>query len=118
MTEPRQIDDPQPGHWLIRETSGGARVPARIWIERLPEHEGLPIDPWPNAETRILGIFAEVAGEEAAVERVWTTRGEPIDAQRYAFEVADVKWLRENRPNDPRANPRKKVRLRDVELPF
>lgn len=118
MREARDIDDPQPGFWLIRLAKKAPEMPARIWCERLPEHADAPIDPWPNSETRILGIFAEIAGKEAEVEAIWHRRGKPITEQEYHYRSAEAGWCRDYAPTEPLANPTAPVRLADAPLPF
>lgn len=91
-------------------------VPARIWFERHTDH-GTP-EPWANAETRILGIFAEIAGEAAKVEAVWHTRGKPITEKEFAFQMANLRWAKTYAPADPIANHRERVVMRAIPLPF
>ena len=114
----RTAIDPQEGFWLMRVHKQGALVPARIWYERLPEHAGLPVDPWPNSEARILGIFAEIAGKACPVDEVWLRRGTPITEAEYRFRSDETAWAREYMPTDPIARPHEPSRLRDVPLPF
>jgi len=114
----RDMDVPEEGYWLIRLTKSGPLTPARIWFERDPSHVGRPIDPWPNSETRILGIFAEVAGKPISVERVWHTRGKPIDEKEFLFLMSDLAWARSYSPTDPVANPEIPVNLRQIPMPF
>ena len=112
----RTINDPQPGYWLIRVAKNGPLTPARIWYERDPE-QGEP-EPWANAENRILGIFAEIAGRPASPERVWHTRGRAIPSEEYDFLLKDLEWARTYKPRDPIVTPDKPVKLSEVPLPF
>ncbi len=114
----REMGKPECGHWLVILTRGGVPTPARIYIAREAEHEGLPIDPWPNSETRILGIFADIAGEPVDVDEVWLKRGQPITESEYRYRVADHDWAKRYAPHLPEADPRKAVRLADVPVPF
>ena len=115
---PRSMDAPESGYWLIRVVKSGPVVPARIWTGREPEHEGLPIDLWPNSETRILGIFAEIAGKPVDVDRVWHSKGVAITKEEFAFRMADHRWAATHAPHLPEAQPEKPIRVADVPVPF
>jgi hypothetical protein len=99
---------------------GGPWVAARIHYETTRDPEtGDPLDrPWYWwAE-----INGEVAGDVSPVpsDNVWTIAlyGTPISAADYDHMLAVRDWARAHAPDEPEANPHKRVNLNDMAALF
>lgn len=111
MTETREMGRPEIGFWMVKLTKNGAEVPASIfWCDHEP---GLP-------ENKVDQPYldGEAAGERIPPEDVWHRRGRSITEDEYRFQLADVLYCKQHLPSDPKANPKEKVNLRQVALPF
>jgi hypothetical protein len=107
VIEPRNIDRPEPGFWMVRRVKGGVDVPARIFRETCTAEPG-------NDENRMerpAFLVAEILGETVPLERVWHARGRPIDAAEYRFQIADFEHAQAWRPHDPKHAPNARVDL-------
>lgn len=119
--DPRNIAAPEPGYWMIRLVKGGPAVPAMI--ECRPHEPGNPFNVLDRSPRSLW--HAEIDGEPADVERVWNARPVPgpddkpqITRAEYDYQVALGRHAKEYLPNHPRANPRSKIDLMTVPLPF
>ncbi len=110
----RQMGRPTPGYWLMRLVSGGPRVPTAIVIVHTTREPGEES----NRMDRSPFIAAFIAGEPVAVDEVWLRRGEQITEADYRFRVAEAAWCREFAPDEPIAQPRKRIDLMQARLPF
>ena len=108
MSEPRRIDAPQPGFWLIRQAKGAPQVPACIRRFHTHYEPGNPL----NLMERSPFLAAEIAGEYIGLDAVWQRKGEPITEAEYRFRCADANWAKQHAPEEPIANPRRAVDLR------
>jgi hypothetical protein len=114
----------QPGHWKLRIVRHGALVPARIfWCDHEPGNEENRLDRWP-----VPFSAGEVAGEWVDPRWIWLRviggnavqwkRAEPIEASEYRYLMADMSWARLYAPDEPIANPRRRVDLDQIAIPF
>lgn len=110
----RRMDRPQEGFWLVRQVKGGPRVPAAIMVVHTTQEPGEP----GNLMERSPFVAAFVAGEPVAVDVVWLHRGESITEADYNFRVADIEWAKEHAPDEPQAQPRRRIDLMQATLPF
>lgn len=103
IDEPRRIDAPAPGHWMMRLCKGGVEVPACLsW-------EPTPAGP--------LALVARIRGEVVDVDAVWLHRGRPVTKAWHDYMLALARWCDENDPDNPYAHPRKPIdfnRMRPV----
>jgi len=110
------MDKPEPGHWLVRLVKGGPSVPACIrWCETTVE-PGEPSNLMHGTRYRFLAAF--INGDPVPLDRVWLTRGTPIDRAEHDFRVADTNWAMTNAPAEPAARPTERVDLRQTSIPF
>lgn len=103
------------GYWLIRDGKKRPLIPARIWWchhePGCPDNKldqpflageiaGQPVDP--------VDIYAAHDHQEMV------PKGGLTLAQEYAWRVADMEHAREYRPDDPIANPRRRINLTKI----
>lgn len=110
----RRLDRPEVGFWTVRLVSGGPAVPARIFWAQTTHEPGNP----ENRMERSRFLAAEIGGEVAEVDDVWLRRGTPITEAEYCFRVAEMQWAKAHAPIEPIANPRRRVDLSAMPLPF
>lgn len=104
-------NEPQCGYFEGRMCRGGIMMPAQIWIEQEKDE-----------------VTGELVGDEVfwcehgGVLRdpyehwIWLARN-PITKERFEFLMADWEWARTWAPNEPRANPFKKVNWLETPIP-
>lgn len=109
----RRIDRPEPGFWMIRLVKGGPLVPAAIMRVQTTQD---PETGEPMERSSFLAAF--INGEPVDIDAVWLTRGTEITEAEYRFRVADAEWARRHAQFDPIANPRRRVDLAAIALPF
>jgi hypothetical protein len=107
-------NDPQPGYWLMQLVKGGPRVAACIRIVHTTHEPGNPS----NLMERSSFIAAFINGEPADLARVWLWHGEPITKAEHDFRVAEARWAKKHKPDEPVANPRRPIDLLQAPLPF
>lgn len=113
MSAPRRIDRPEPGFWLVRLVRNGPPVPAAImWVQTTHD----PVTGEPMDRSRFLAAYID--GKPTSLDDVWLRRGTPIDQREYEFRVADAEWVRQNAPNEPAANPTRRINPITAPLPF
>jgi hypothetical protein len=108
-----------PGYWAIKLRKRGPPVPARTFF---CDHE--PGNPENKLEVSFLA--GEIAGDvadpldifAAPVRAELEPRGGLTQPQEYAYRVADIRHARQWRKDDPLANPRRRVRLNRMPIPF
>ncbi len=117
MTEPtRQIERAEVGFWTVRYGKNTPRVPAAImWVETLAE-PGCQENDMRGTRSRFLAAF--IAGEPVDIEAVWHRKGAPISEEEYRFLCAEAAWSRANAPEEPAAQPMKRVDLSRLPVPF
>jgi hypothetical protein len=86
--EPRVIDDPQPGWFIVKLVKGGPRVPARIYRDG--------------------GLNAEILGVVAGIDAVWLW-GEFITEERYQYLMSLRDWALVHDPEHPLCHPRRPI---------
>lgn len=111
---PRVLDQPQPGLWMVRLVSGGPEVPAMI--ERRPHEPGNPENELDRSPRSLL--HAEIDGAAVDVDAVWNRRGRAIDRAEYDYQIAIGRHAKAYLPKHPRAEPRSRIDLLTVPLPF
>lgn len=111
MNEPREIDTPIPGYWLVTQTRGGPWLPACIFLRN---HE-------PDAPDNLLDRAPHFVGAIAGIEvdplDVWTRRGRTIDRNQYEGELKRLRWLQTNQPDHPLCHPTERVDVSRLPLP-
>lgn len=112
--ESRTMLDPKPGYWLIRLRKGAAEVPASIQFEQTVAEPGAP----GNLMERSPILTARINGEIVPWERVWHTRGRPIDKAEHDYRVAMTDWAVANEPAHPAADATRAIDTLTVPLPF
>jgi hypothetical protein len=106
------------GYWLIQLGKNFPPIPARVWwCDHEPGNPENKLDTPPYLAAEIAGEPVDPLDVYAAVER------RPIDKrplvpkeglsveQEYAYRVADLQHAQRWRPDDPLANPRRRVNL-------
>ncbi len=111
-----QRTDPHPGYWLVRLAKGGPAVAACIRVVQTTAEPDNPENDMAGARSPHLAAF--VLDEPAALDRVWNWRGAPITEGEYKFQCAIAAWARKYSPDEPIANPRKRVELKNIPIPF
>lgn len=112
----REYAQIEPGYWLIRLVKGGPRVAARIWWVETVVDPDFPENRMDG--TRSPFFAAEIDGAPADLITVWMGRLQSISEQEYRFRVADSAWARQHKPDEPIANPRRRIDLMTAPLPF
>ncbi len=100
----RAIGTPEPGFFRMKLTRGGIWVAAVIYRPCRIEFEPETF----QAVDRHYHLEAEIDGQPADVDRVWTS-GRRVDMAEYLFLKDDRAWARQHAPHLPEANPRKPV---------
>jgi len=99
---PRAVNDPEAGHYLIRLIRGGVRVPAQIIFEdgKWSATIGGVLQGEPHADP----VHA------AKVLSIWWY-GERIDKTEHDFQVSVIEHVKKHQPDHPAANPRQPIDL-------
>jgi len=109
--------DPKPGFWLLRAVKGGhVRVPARIWWAETVVEPGVPENDMTG--TRSPFLAAEIGDRPVDLDRVWTAVKEPCTEAEWQFRKADMGWAKQWKPNEPIADPHRKIDPLQAPLPF
>jgi hypothetical protein len=109
-----------PGYWTIKLRKRGPPVPARtFWCDHEPGNPENKVDQ-PFLAGEIAGdvvdpldVFAAPVRDELKPRGVLKT-----PEQEYAYRVADIRHARQWRKDEPIANPRRRVRLSRMPIPF
>lgn len=113
MTRPVDLNNPEPGFYLVKMAKGGPDVAVRI--ARLccctinggddsAEHD------WQADCDRHSPLCAWRHGEEVPVDWVWPGAAKRrIDADEYAYRLAIKEHAEQHDPTAPEANPRKAI---------
>lgn len=95
-------NEPRCGWFKRRMVRGGVYVPARIWVLQECGDDGELLDD----ET----LQCEVNGKWADPEDAWSyICGHPITVEEYNYLEAARVWAETYSPDDPFANPRRKI---------
>lgn len=110
----RSMLSPEPGYWLIRLRRGAPDVPACIQWEQTLHEPGRPS----NRMERSPVLTGRINGEIVPWERIWFTRGRPINQAEYDYRVALTEWAMANAPDEPAADATKPIDFLTASLPF
>lgn len=106
--KPQVTHEPQCGFFRRRLVKGGPLVPCQIWLDQ-------PID---EETGELIGdevLRCEVDGRERDAVDEWSwICADPITEAEFRHMVDDAKWLRENKPGAPEANPMQPVLSRTI----
>src|SRR5262249_8083999 len=105
VREPRIIGQPEPGYWMVRLVRGGPEVPACIALMTVADEPGNP------REDRSSYLAAFIGGEPVALSDVWERKGRPVTEAEYRFQLADAAWAKAHAPQEPKADPTRKIDL-------
>lgn len=111
--EPADPAVPRAGYYRRRMAKGAPYSAIRIWF-------GPSFDP-ETGEWCDRSHFwrASVNGEQVPVDVAWPgCAGEPITRAEHDFMVADHRHAVAYEPHRPEANPRQRIELRTLALPF
>lgn len=114
MAEPRRIDRPKPGFWLLRLVKGGPDVAACI-LRLQTRHE--PGEPQ-NQMERSPFLAAFINGEPVDLAAVWERRGRAITEAEHCYRVALTDWAIQNAPHEPAARPTEAINHMTAPVPF
>jgi hypothetical protein len=112
--EPRELDKPRPGYWMLRVVKNGPLVPAAIFLRPYVEETDEPdasMERHPHYE-------AFIGGESVPVEKVWHRKGEPITEREYLYQLSDQAWARQYAPDEPKAQSQTPINHLTVKPPF
>lgn len=104
------LNEPQPGYYMVRCCRNCPEAPARIW---LCHHE--PGEPSNEVDQPYLQ--GQIGLDLEQPYRIWTSRRRRISREQYEYQVAVLRWLKANQPNDPRLWHRQPITTRDLALP-
>lgn len=112
---------PRVGLYRASLVQGGALVPVALcwgcpWID--PSFDADPEDWCAPADRGWRLRWYECGVEEALPDHWFPLYGTPLSAEDYALEVNKARWDRKYAPTAPMANPRKRVDLGSIPLPF
>lgn len=104
----RPAEEPAPGWWmLVPLVRDGPPMPARIfWNDCEPDTDNILEVPF---------LDASIGLERVPPDVVWQRRERPISEPEWKFRVAELAWLRQHEPSDPRTTPRAPVNLNTME---
>jgi len=107
---PRQINDPQPGRWMIKCCRHCPPIAARVfWCSHEPGFPDNPVDqPY---------LQGQIGLELVPPADVWQRRGHPISEAEFNHQVAWLRWAERNAPTDPRLNYRAPVAIEAIPIP-
>lgn len=108
-----RVDQPIAGHYSVRLVKRGPLLPLRIWF-------GPPFDPVTREPLdRSYDWRAELIGDQVSVWRFWPyCAASRISETEYRFMLSDRAWLLEHQPSSPEADPRARVDIADLPVPF
>ena len=95
----RDITRPAQGWWLLRLVRGGPLVPACIRYEATQHAPGEPDNPIERPGC----LVAYIAGQPVPLHDVWERKGQEIDGQEYAYQLAVLLWRQQHEAADPLA---------------
>lgn len=107
---PAITTEPQCGFYRRRLVKGGPWVPARVWIDQKLDGDGEL-----TADER-MRCWVDNAERNPVDEWLYIC-DQPITEPEFRFMCATATWAEENAPNEPAANPTKKVDWLTVPLP-
>ena len=100
-----EVANPLPGFYKARLVRNGPWVPVQIW-------HGPPVDPV-TGETldRSWRLRAQVGDDfNEDPHEIWSyCAGHPIDRAEFQWRLADREWCKFHAPEDPIANPYRKI---------
>jgi hypothetical protein len=104
-------NEPECGWFTTRRARGGPLVPVRIWCHQDVDEAGELVD---DERLRI-----EIDGKEFEDVHYWWQwcAGRPISADEFDYMERRRVWALYHKPNDPAANPRRKIDWRQLDMP-
>lgn len=109
---------PQVGQWLTKLVKGGPEIAVAIEMRSVEHEPGEPDNDMRGSRSpTMVGIVEGKVVDPWAVWRM-SLYGRAIARAEYEFRVANAAWAREHAPNEPIANPRTRVDLMKVALPW
>lgn len=108
-------DEPEIGFYKTRLIKGGPWVPVRIFMGVTPD----PNFP-DNKMDRSPVVQASIGGERHGDPYhlwIWCC-GNPIKEPEYNWRMADKEWCGKHAPNEPAANPRQRIDVRNTKPVF
>ncbi len=109
------VDQPEVGFYKTRLVKGGPWVPVRIFMGVTPDPD------FPeNSMDRPAIIQATIGGEPHSDPiQLWIwCAGDPIDEAEYKWRMADKAWCVQFANQEPAANPRRPIVVRDTKPVF
>ncbi|MBX3490861.1 5'-3' exonuclease H3TH domain-containing protein [Parvibaculum sp.] len=104
--------EPHCGFFQRRMVRGGVWVPVAIWLEQ-------DIDADTGELLSDERLVCAVGGKEADADAEWThCAGNPITEEEYRYLVARAEWARDFAPNEPAAQPYRKIDPLGIEPVF
>lgn len=117
MTEPpRQLGRPEVGFWRLRLVKGGPLVGACIKWVRTDAEPDEPGNDMTGTRSPFLAAF--INDQPVDIDRVWHSKGVPIDEAEYRFMCAEAAWATAYAPTEPAARPHERVNIRQLAIPF
>lgn len=102
------------GYWAMKLVKDGKEVGCCIQWEQTAFEPGDPS----NRMDRSPVLTARKDGEICRLDDVWLGRGRVISEADYRYMVELAAWARENDPNSPEANPRRRIDIAALAMPF
>lgn len=118
---PTDGSPPSVGLYRAKLAQGAALVPVALFWECPWVNPAFDADPedWCRPLDRGRRLRWVVAGKDEAIPDHWfPMTGERLATADYELLAAQALWDRAHRPNAPMANPRKRVSLDEIEIPF
>ncbi len=111
----RPIGEPEPGFFKIQLRRGAPFVGAIIYkpCPMVPSIFEIGYDEWCQPYDRPQLLCADAGGRDISVDRVWIG-GTRISKGEYLYLVHDAEWCHLYAPEDPRANPTRRVDLGEM----
>lgn len=121
LIAPRMLAAPQTGFFRLRLISGGAYVPASIymscpWVQPDFGIWCAPAFEWCRPIDRSRSLAATIGTKAADVLRVWES-GERIGRMEYEDRMAILVFCEVYEPNAPEARPQVRVDIRKIAPP-
>jgi hypothetical protein len=103
------------GFWMISRSKRHPEIPARTyWTNAEPGNPDNVLDRWP-----LPFIAGEIGGDLAdPLDIFGAPRKRQIKEAEYQYQMASMAWAREYSPEEPLANPDRRVDLSKIPVPF
>ena len=103
----------RPGYWMARFVRNGPFVPMLIeWCDHEPGNPANILDTGPY-------LIAIVAGEHRdPIAAFCAHEKRPISRAEYLYQIADLAWCRQYKPDEPKLSPHRRIDPLKAALPF